>query len=96
MHGLKTDEAAVRGEEQVSIGTSQTRKCVESDTIDGYENRRGKARLREELDPVDVMIIRHMALNYSNLSNDSHLYTGGTVMDVSLKGYERATRQWGK
>jgi hypothetical protein len=53
----------------------KTREHIEGDTIYSYEDRRGKARLGEELDPVDVMVIGHVALNYPIPSNDSHLYT---------------------
>jgi hypothetical protein len=75
VHGLKADEAAIRGEEKVGIRASQARKHIKSDTIDGDKNRRGEARLEEELDPVDIMVIGHSALNYSTPSNDSCLYT---------------------
>jgi hypothetical protein len=47
----------------------------------------GETRLGEELDPVNVMVIGHVALNYPIPSNDSHLYTWGTVTEVSLGGY---------
>jgi hypothetical protein len=94
MHSLKADEAMIRCKEKVSIGTSQTRERIKDDTIYGYENRGRKARLGEELDPIDIVVIRHVLLNYPTPPNDSHLYTWGIVTEVSLRGYQQTTRQW--
>jgi hypothetical protein len=84
---MKADEATVHCEEEVGIGTRQTRERIEGGTIYGYKNRGRETRLGEELDPVDVMVIGHGSLNYPIPSNDSHLYTCGTVREVSLGGY---------
>jgi hypothetical protein len=94
MHSLETYEATVHCEEQVSIGTRQTRERIEGGTIYGYKNRGGEPRLGEEFDPVDVVVIGHVSLNYPTPSNDSHLYTWGIVTEVSLGGYQQTTRQW--
>jgi hypothetical protein len=75
MHSLEANKAVVRGKEQIGIGARQTGECIKSNAIDSYEDRGGKARLREELNPVDVMKVGHIALNYSPPSNSSHLYT---------------------
>jgi hypothetical protein len=87
VHSLKADEATVHCEKEVGVGTHQTREHVEGYTIYCYENRGGETRLGEELNPVDVVVIGHVALNYPIPPNNSHLYTWGTVMEVSLGGY---------
>jgi CobQ-like glutamine amidotransferase family enzyme len=87
MHSLKADEATVRCEEEVGIRTRQTRERIKGSTIYGYENRGRETRLGKELDPVDVVVIGHGSLNYPLPSNNSHLYTWGTVTEVSLGGY---------
>jgi hypothetical protein len=51
-------------EEEVCIGTGQAGEGVESGTVYRHEDRRGEARLREELDPVDIVVIGHASLNY--------------------------------
>jgi hypothetical protein len=91
----------VRCEEEVSIGTRQTREHIKGGTIYCYENRGRKTRLGEEFDPVDVVVIGHVSINYPIPSNDSHLYTWGIVTEVSLKGIsannktmERIARTW--
>jgi hypothetical protein len=94
MHSLEADEATIHCEEEVGIGTRQTRERIKSGTIYGYKNRGREMRLGEEFDPVDVVVIGHVLLNYPTPSNDSHLYTWGTVMEVSLGGYQQTTKQW--
>jgi CobQ-like glutamine amidotransferase family enzyme len=94
MHSLKADEAMIRCEEEVSIGTRQTRERIKGDTIYGYKNRGRETRLGEEFDPVGVVVIGHVSLNYPTPSNNSHLYTWGIVTEVSLGGYQQTTRQW--
>jgi CobQ-like glutamine amidotransferase family enzyme len=94
MHSLEADEATIRCEEEVGIRTHQTRECIKSGTIYGYENRGRETRLGEEFDPVDVVVIGHVLLNYPTPSNDSHLYTWGIVTAVSLGGHQQTTRQW--
>jgi hypothetical protein len=87
VHSLKADEAMVRCEEEVGIGTRQTRERIKGSTIHGYENRGREMRLGEEFDPVDVVVIGHGSLNYPTPTNNSHLYIWGTVTEVSLGGY---------
>jgi hypothetical protein len=53
-------EATVGSKEQVRVGTGQTRQHVKSYTIDSREDGGREARLGEELDPVDVMVIGHV------------------------------------
>jgi CobQ-like glutamine amidotransferase family enzyme len=96
VHSLKTDEATVRCEEEVSIRTCQTREHVKGGTIYCYENRGRKTRLGKELDPVDVVVIGHGSLNYPIPSNDSHLYTWGTVTEVSLWGILASNKTMGR
>jgi hypothetical protein len=94
MHSLKADEATIHCEEEVSIGTRQTRERIKGGTVYSNENRGREMRLGEEFDPVDVVVIGHVSLNCPTPSNDSHLYTWGIVMEVSLGGYQPTTRQW--
>jgi hypothetical protein len=75
MQSLETYKATVRCEEEVGIGTHQTRECITRGTIYGYENRGKEMRLGEEFDPVDVVVIGHVHYTIQHPSNDSHLYT---------------------
>jgi hypothetical protein len=60
VQSMKTYEATIRGKEEVSIRTSQTRECVEGRAIYGDEDRRGETRLREEFDPMYIVVIGHV------------------------------------
>jgi hypothetical protein len=62
MQDMVTNEATTCCKEQVSIGTGQTRERVECNTINGDENWSGKARLREELNPMNIVVVRHGVL----------------------------------
>jgi hypothetical protein len=61
-----TDEASTRAEEQVGIMIIQTRKGVKHEAIHRHENRSGEQRTFIEGDPMDVVVIGHGLLNYSN------------------------------
>jgi hypothetical protein len=65
---VETNETTVGREEEIGIRTSQARKGIERNTINGHEDGGGKARLGEELNPVDIVVIGHDPLNYSALS----------------------------
>jgi hypothetical protein len=93
MHSLEADETTIRCEEEIGIGTRQMREHIKGGTIYGYESRGREMRLGEEFDPVDVVVIGHVSLNYPTPSNDSHLYTWGIVTEVLLGGYQQTTRQ---
>jgi hypothetical protein len=87
MHSLKANEATIHCKEEVGIGTRQMGECIKGRTIYCYENRGRETRLGEEFDPVDVVVIGHVSLNYPTPFNDSHLYTWGIVTEVSLGGH---------
>jgi hypothetical protein len=59
MQGVKTDKTSTRRKEQVGIGTSQARQSIERDTVDGRKDQSGETRLREELNPMRIVVIRH-------------------------------------
>jgi hypothetical protein len=61
-----TNEASTRAEEQVGIVIIQTRKGVEREAIHRHEDRSGEQRTFIEADPMDVVVIGHGLLNYSN------------------------------
>jgi hypothetical protein len=75
MHSLKAYETAIGSETKVGVGTSQTRQGVERHTVDSNEDGRREAGLRIEFNPVRVMVIGHIDLNYPLSLNHSHLYT---------------------
>jgi hypothetical protein len=59
MQGVETDETAVSSEEQIRVGTRQSRQSIKSYTINGHEYGSREARLGVELYPVRVVIIGH-------------------------------------
>jgi hypothetical protein len=61
-----TDEASTRAEEQVGIVIIQTRKGIKCEAIHGHEDGSGEQRTFIETDPMDVVVIGHGLLNYSN------------------------------
>jgi hypothetical protein len=61
-----TDEASTQAEEQVGIVIVQTRKGVEHEAIHGHKDGSGEQRTFIEADPMDVVVIGHGLLNYSN------------------------------
>jgi hypothetical protein len=61
---METDKTTIGGEEEICIGTGQAGEGVEGSTVDSHKDGRGEARLREELDPVDIVVIGHASLNY--------------------------------
>jgi hypothetical protein len=54
---VETDKATVGREEEVCIRTGQAGEGVESSIVYRHKDGRGEARLREELDPVDIVVI---------------------------------------
>jgi hypothetical protein len=59
MHSLETYEATISGEEEVGIGTSQTRKGVERGTVHSNKHGRREARLWEEFNLMHIVEIGH-------------------------------------
>jgi hypothetical protein len=56
---VETDEATISCKEKIGIGTVQTGKGVEGGAIHSNKDGRREAGLREELDPMNVMVIGH-------------------------------------
>jgi hypothetical protein len=56
---VETDEATIGRKEKIGIGTVQTGKGVEGSTIHSNKDGRREAGLREELDPMNIVVIRH-------------------------------------
>jgi hypothetical protein len=54
---VETNKATIGREEEVCIGTGQAGEGVERSTVYRHEDGRGEARLREEFDPVDIVVI---------------------------------------
>jgi hypothetical protein len=54
---VKTNKATVSCEEEVCIWTGQAGEGVERSTVYRHEDGRGEARLREEFDPMDIVVI---------------------------------------
>jgi hypothetical protein len=86
MYGLETYKAAIGGKAKIGVGASQTRQSVKSDTVYSNKDGRREAGLGIEFNPVGVMIIGHLELNYPLSINYSCLYIWGMVTEVSLKG----------
>jgi hypothetical protein len=59
MKSMEAYEATISCKEEISVGTIQTRKGVESGTIHSDKDRRGEMRLREEFDPMNIVVIGH-------------------------------------
>jgi hypothetical protein len=61
---MEADKATIGREEEICVGTSQAGEGIEGSTVYSHKDWRGEARLREELDPVDIVVIGHALLNY--------------------------------
>jgi hypothetical protein len=59
MYRVATDEAMIGGKEEIGVGTRQTGKSVKCGTVYSHKDRRGKARLGEEFNPVHIVVFRH-------------------------------------
>jgi hypothetical protein len=64
MHGLETYKAAISGEAEIGVGTSQPRQSVKRHTVYSDEDGRREMRLRVEFNPMGVMVVGHVELNY--------------------------------
>jgi hypothetical protein len=84
MQDIKTNKATTRCEEQVSVGTHQTRERVKCDAVNGHKDRSREMRLREELDPMCVMIVTHGSYTNSTPLYLFNFYTMDSVADESL------------
>jgi hypothetical protein len=60
MQSMETYEATIRCKEEIGIGTSQMREGIESCTVHGDEDRGGETRLREEFDPMNIVVNGHV------------------------------------
>jgi hypothetical protein len=56
---VETDEATISCKEKISIGTVQTGEGVEGGAIHSNKDRRREAGLREELNPMNIVVIGH-------------------------------------
>jgi hypothetical protein len=61
---VKADEATIGREEEICIGTGQAGEGVEGSAVYSHKDWRGEARLWEELDPMNIVVIGHASLNY--------------------------------
>jgi hypothetical protein len=61
---VEADEAMIGCEEKIGIGTVQMGKGVEGSAVHSNKDWRGEARLREELNPMNIVVIGHDSLNY--------------------------------
>jgi hypothetical protein len=52
-------EATISCKEEIGIGTVQTGEGVEGGAVHSNKDRRREARLREELDPMNIVVIGH-------------------------------------
>jgi hypothetical protein len=103
MHGLEADETTIGGEAKVGVGTSQARQSIKCYAIHSNEDRSRELGLWIELDPVGVVIIRHIKLNYPSLSKPLillYLWNGagsiaeGDVIWYPGRGREVRTLGW--
>jgi hypothetical protein len=60
MQSMEAYEATISCKEEVGVRTSQMRDGVESCTIHSDKDRRGEMRLREEFDPMYIVVIEHV------------------------------------
>jgi hypothetical protein len=56
---MEAYEATISCKEEIGIGTIQTGEGVESGTVYSNKDGRREARLREELDPMNIVVIGH-------------------------------------
>jgi hypothetical protein len=61
---VEADKATIGREEEISVGTVQAGESVEGSAVYSNKDWRGEARLREELDPMNIVVIGHNSLNY--------------------------------
>jgi hypothetical protein len=73
MEGMVANKAATSNKEQIGIMLIQLGKSVKGSTIDFDKDRGREARLVEELNPVQVVVIRHGILLYSNAPQPSFI-----------------------
>jgi hypothetical protein len=59
MQSVVANEAMICCKEQISVGTGQTRQHIKSHAVNGRKDRSGEMGLREELDPMSIVIVRH-------------------------------------
>jgi hypothetical protein len=83
---METDEATIGCKEEIGIRTVQTGKGVEGSAVHSNENGRGEARLWEELDPMNIVVIGHDSLNYpSPLHSLAPLYLRDDYGSVTIE-----------
>jgi hypothetical protein len=73
MEGIVANKAATSSKEQISIMLIQSGKSVKSSAIDFDKDRGREARLVEELNPVQVVVIGHGILLYSHAPQSSFI-----------------------
>jgi hypothetical protein len=78
------DKATTRTKEEVGIFVRQAGQSVERKTIHRHVDGGREERSFIEMNPMDIVVIRHDLLNYPTPSSDPLLYTLGSVKDVSL------------
>jgi hypothetical protein len=61
---VEADEVMIGPEEEISVGTVQAGEGVEGSAVYSNKDWRGEARLRKELDPMNIVVIGHDSLNY--------------------------------
>jgi hypothetical protein len=61
---VEADEATIGREEEISVGTIQAGEGVKGSAVYSNKDWRGEARLRKELDPMNIVVIGHDSLNY--------------------------------
>jgi hypothetical protein len=74
MHGLETYKTTIGGEAEVGVGTSQARQSIKRHATHSNKDGRGETRLGVEFNPMGVMVVRHIELNYPLPFNYSRLY----------------------
>jgi hypothetical protein len=78
------NEATTSAEGEVSIFIRQTGQGVERKAVHRHINGGRKERAFIEPNPVDVVVIGHVLLNYPTPSSDPVLYILGSVREISL------------
>jgi hypothetical protein len=56
---MEAYEATISRKEEIGVRTTQTRKGVKSGTIHNDKDGGGETRLREEFDPMNIVVIGH-------------------------------------
>jgi hypothetical protein len=78
------NEAMTSAEEEVGIFIRQMGQGVERKAVHRHIDGGRKERVFIEPNPVDVVVIGHVLLNYPTPSSDPLLYTLRSVREVSL------------